>query len=242
MSTVRYSPGVWGAFESVFRPWMSRRMDVRVAGLPSDLPNDRPLLVVANHVSWWDGFLVREVQRRVRPNAPLYTVMLQQELDKRWFFRPMGGLGLTPGSLTSVRQLIRQLADLRGRQPNAVVSFFPQGKIWPSFRRPLEFEPGLRVVMQTLSPCVVLPLALHIEPGNRVKPTAYESAGPPVMNEAEASSSILERLVQDSLDRVLSFLGRHGERARELWPEEGETLPAGDAPQHRAQEYGGFRA
>ena len=228
MTTASFSPRVWGAFESVFRPWMAGRIQVRMAGLPTGLPHDRPLLVCANHVSWWDGFLIRELQKRLRPGAPLFTVMLQQELDKRWFFRPMGGLGLTPGSLRSVRELIRTLKEVRETMPNAVVSFFPQGRIWPSFRRPLQFEPGLRLITATLEPCTVLPVGLHIEPGNQVKPTAFIAAASTVRGQPEGLTQLVEQRVTGALDQTLNFLGAYGEHAADLWPSESQDLPEVD--------------
>ncbi|MFP4624931.1 MAG: hypothetical protein ACLFRX_12175, partial [Gemmatimonadota bacterium] len=79
----RYSPRVWAGFELVFRPWMRRRLDgIHVRGLEGAawIPGELPVLLLANHVSWWDGFLLREVHRSLRPDAPLHVVMSEAEL------------------------------------------------------------------------------------------------------------------------------------------------------------------
>src|SRR5690606_15350821 len=87
----RFSPRIVAAFELGFRPWMRRRIHaVRVAGLPTYTPSARPILLVSNHVSWWDGFVLREVQRRIRPDAPVYVVMSEERLKRLPFFRLMG--------------------------------------------------------------------------------------------------------------------------------------------------------
>ena len=84
------------AFELFFRPWRDARVRTLVAGLPADLPRGVPLLLAANHVSWWDPFTLREMQRALRPGAPFFTVMLEAELARRPFFRRMGVVGLDP--------------------------------------------------------------------------------------------------------------------------------------------------
>src|SRR5688572_12768836 len=57
---VRYSRLAWRVYEAGASVWNRTRLRaVHMAGLPGpDLIHDgTPLLVVANHVSWWDGFL-----------------------------------------------------------------------------------------------------------------------------------------------------------------------------------------
>ena len=140
----RYSRRVWAGFELVFRPWMRRRLDgIHVRGLDrvAWLP-DLPVLLVANHVSWWDGFLLREVHRRMRPDAPLHVVMTEGELRRFPIFRWMGAVPLSDGRLAA-RGLLRDLEARASDRRDAVFAYFPQGRIWPSHRRPLGFRPGV---------------------------------------------------------------------------------------------------
>lgn len=216
----RHSPLAWALFDAVFLPWMrSRIAGVHLAGLPERLPAGAPLLVCANHTSWWDGFLVRRLQRALRPGRPLYTVMLEQELGPRPFLRWLGALGITPGSLSSVRSALRFLSDQRARTPELMLSFFPQGRIWPSGRRPLGFQPGVRLFVEALAPVRILPLAMHLEPGTRAAPAAYLSAGALLDPEdVDVTGEALERHVTAELDAIAEFLNTHGERAPEAWP------------------------
>lgn len=169
------------AFDVFFTPWRRRRLAaIRMAGLPPALPRGEPLVLVANHTSWWDGFLLREVHRVLRPGAHLSTIMLASELRRFPFFRYMGAEGMQPGSVASVRSLLHRLDTLRARDPELVVAYFPQGRIWPMDRRPLGFHPGIDRLVRRLAPATVLPLGLRVEPLNRVSPTAFVSAGPPI--------------------------------------------------------------
>ena len=139
----RYSARVWRGFELLFRPWMHRRLDgIHMRGDEAGgwLP-EIPVLLVANHVSWWDGFLLREVHRRLRPDAPLHVVMTESELRRIPIFQWMGAVPLGDSRLAA-RALLEDLRQRIDARPDAVIGFFPQGRIWPSHRRPLGFRRG----------------------------------------------------------------------------------------------------
>ncbi len=223
----RYSARAWRLFNLGFGP--RQKMGVRatrIAGSPSDLPGGLPLLLVANHLSWWDGFILREVHQRVRPGGSLHIVMLEEELRKRPFLRRLGGVGLTPGSPASLRALLRDLTAQREREPTLAVLFFPQGRIWPSHRRPLGFRGGVRLLGRALAPVTVLPIGLHMEWGNHMSPTAFVSFSPPsTILGSELSPGELEAAVEGELDAIHAFLARHGEDAERHWPASEAPLP-----------------
>jgi 1-acyl-sn-glycerol-3-phosphate acyltransferase len=211
------SPRAWRLFELGFRPWMKRRLaGVHVAGLEgaASLPGEEPLLLVANHTSWYDGFLLREVHRRVRPTAPLRTLMLDSELRKAPVLRWIGGTGFDPDRPVTLRSALRELKALR--RSGVAISFFPQGRIYPATRRPLGFRPGVSLLARTLAPLHVVPVAIHLEMGTRTRPTAWILAGSPVTD--GASVALLEGAVTGLLDRVQRHLHEHGEGAAAHWP------------------------
>jgi 1-acyl-sn-glycerol-3-phosphate acyltransferase len=201
--------------------------EVRLAGLPLTHPADRPLLIAANHVSWWDGFLVRAVQRALRPQAPLHTVMISSELARFPFFRWMGAVGMDPSSPSSVGHAVRLLERRFSDRPEGVIAFFPQGRVWPSHRRPLGFARGVELFANRLG-AVVLPLGLHLEPLNRVAPTAFVAAGQLLPAPVEVGE--VERAVEGRLDAILAHLAAHGEDAADRWPAPGLDLDAATAP------------
>ncbi len=221
----RWSPLAVRGFEACFRPWRDARVRTLVAGLPAQPPRDVPLLLAANHVSWWDPFTLREVQRALRPAAPFHTVMLESELARRPFFRRLGVVGLDPASPASLRGCIRQLRRLLDERPDATVCFFPQGRIWPSFKRPLAFRPGITLLARELAPLIVLPVGLHVEPLNATRPTVFASAGPPIRVDSHLDAAELETAVERETDAILAFLSRHGENAPRHWPGPHGRLP-----------------
>jgi 1-acyl-sn-glycerol-3-phosphate acyltransferase len=214
-----YSRRAWLAFELAFRPWMRRRL--RGPFIMGETPAMRrvegPLLLVANHVSWWDGFLLREVHRRVRPDAPFHVVMSAPELDRHPYFRRLGALPVGSGPMAG-RGLLRVLEERRALTPNLVIGYFPQGRIWPSRRRPLAFRPGVAWLASRLAPLTLLPVGLHLEPLNRTAPAAFISVGDPVAVRPGAPVDA-EAGVAAALHRIHASLDRYGEDAPEVWGE-----------------------
>lgn len=207
------------ALDLVLAPLRRARLrDLCVAGLPADLPGHEPVLIVANHSSWWDGFLLRSIHERLRPRSPFYVLMTERELRPRPWLRGLGAIGLQPGSTRSVRAAFRYLAEQRRRAP--FVLFFPQGRIWPSTRRPLGFEPGISLLAGMMSPATIIPTALHIEPLNHATPTPFVSLGAAIRVEGRMRNlhRDLEERVAAELDALLAFLNRHGEQSVAAWP------------------------
>ncbi|MBV9109850.1 MAG: 1-acyl-sn-glycerol-3-phosphate acyltransferase [Gemmatimonadetes bacterium] len=215
----RFSPSALRLFELWLRPWRRHRIAaIRIAGLPRRLPDDVPLILAANHVGWWDAFTLREVHRILRPNAPVWTLMSRGELGRYPYFRLIGVFGIDVGSPASVLGAVRWLAARLRERPDSAAIFFPQGRIWPSHRRPLGFRRGIEVFARRLPPCIVLPIAIHHEPLSEPAPTIFVSAGEPVRMDGEIDHHALEAAVEAEADRLLDFLARHGEDAGRRWP------------------------
>ena len=215
----RYSRSVWRGFELFFRPWMRRRLDgVHIRGIESAtwVPAGIPLLLVANHVSWWDGFLLREVHRRLRPDAPLHVVMSEAELRRHPIFRWMGAIPLGDSPLAG-RRLLAALRARTAAHPDAVIGYFPQGRIWPSHRRPLGFRRGGAWLAGHLSPVAVAPVGLHLEPLTRPGPAAFVSVGRPRVVGSAVNPHHLETAVTGEVDAILQVVRDHGEAAPRVW-------------------------
>lgn len=222
MDRLRYSRTAWRLMDLVLGPRM--RLAVRrvmPAGLPVQMDHGSPILLVSNHTSWWDGFLLKKVHEAVRPESAFHPVMLETEIRRRPFLRSLGAVGLTPGSPSTFRRLLKTLRTARRKSPNLTVLYFPQGRIWPSHRRPLGFKKGVRLVMDALAPLSVLPVGLHIEPGaQRRASLAYVLAAPPVAYPGRrVTPEDLEAQVIGQLDEIHRFLDAHGEGAEDLWPD-----------------------
>lgn len=209
-------------FETWFLPWMRTRVRaIRMAGVRR-LDEERPLVMVANHISWWDGFIVRAVQRGVRPYSPFSVIMVREQFERLRLFGWIGGVPIEPGSASSTMATIAELRRRAAERPDLTVAFFPQGRIWPSTRRPLGFGRGVELFIRRLG-ADVLPIGIHLEPLNRVSPTCFVSVGEPLLGAPPAER--VEEAVTAEVDAILQHLAQHGESAERHWPQPGERLP-----------------
>ena len=189
-----------------------------IAGLPVALDERNPVLLIANHASWWDGFVLRDVQRALRPGGRLFTLMTTRELRRHPYLRWMGCVGMEPGRRASVLAAFRRLRQERRRDPSGVFALFPQGAIWPAGRRPLGFERGVSVLASRLAPVTLLPIGIHLESLNRAAPTAFVSLADPIAHgHGQPGVRGIEAAVEAELDRIRRFLEAHGEAAPRLW-------------------------
>lgn len=219
----RWTPQAVAMFEAIFRPAMALCLQVRLRA-DSLIDPTRPVVFVSNHHSWWDGFLVRELHRKLMPSSPLWSVMLEREVAPRGWLRHLGCLGVSPGEGSSVRRLLRDLAEISRRPGPWAVSYFPQGSIRPANSRPLGFRSGIERILPVLGGVQVVPVALRIEPLNTRRPHAFVWAGAPLECKPGGSWSLreLEAALEthlDALDRELVGLAEH---ASVKWP--GEIL------------------
>ncbi len=228
------SPWRWRAFELGLRPWLWTRLaGIQLAGLPDPgtLDPARPLVLVSNHTSWYDGFLLRALHRELRPDGALLTLMLERELRKAPVLGFIGGVGFDPERPATLRGALRQVeaaaarasarTRARGAGPAPTLSFFPQGTITPATRRPLGFRKGVELVARRLAPAYLLPVAVRLEAGRKIRPTAWVLAGEPVVAEPSGpvpGAEVLEARVTALLDRIAGHLHDHGEGAEGAWP------------------------
>ena len=233
----RLNRGAWRAFDAVFDPWMRHHVRVCIAGTRSLQLGDDPVMLVSNHVSWWDGFLLRAIQKRIRPESPFYSIALERELSRQPLLRLIGGIGIVASSPSSILGSMRELERRCLEDRRSVIGFFPQGCITPSFRRPLGFNRGIELFARRLGPLTIIPVALHIEPLNGMAPTAFVRVGEPELApNGLVSASALQERVSGLLDSTLAILSIHGENSTRVW--EGSGIEPAARELHRAARNG----
>ena len=211
---VPYSPWTRKAFNR-YLSWNFKRNfeNIYSVGLSNLHSIEMPLLFVSNHVSWWDGFFLFELQRQIRPKAKIYTVALEKTCFENPILPRMGVLPIQPGNPGSVKALLKHLRSLRAQTfpEELIVSFFPQGKIMPSFSSELGFQRGIEQVISALTPIMVIPVGIHIEPMTGKKPTAILSIGTPMPSSQLNQTKEIEEKVQEALSKIHQRLFTNGE-------------------------------
>jgi 1-acyl-sn-glycerol-3-phosphate acyltransferase len=105
-------------------------------------------LVIANHVSWWDGFWVQYLNKEVI-HRKLCFMMLEDQLRKHWYFRFSGGFSVKKKS-RSIFESIHYSIELL-EQPKNMVLMFPQGKIHSIYQDTVKFEKGVDRIIKNVS-------------------------------------------------------------------------------------------
>ena len=105
----------------------------------------RSVLLLANHFSWWDGFLLYYINHKVF-GKNFHVMVIEETVRKVSFFKYMGAFSVAKNSrdvLTSLNYAAELLAN-----PDNLVLIFPQGKLYSNFIDTVSFEKGLLKIMQ----------------------------------------------------------------------------------------------
>lgn len=125
----------------MFSHWSMRLFFESVS--PIDVPvlvQGQSTLMIANHVSWWDGFWANEMNNRYFKRE-YHVMMLEEQLKTRMFLRKGGAYSIDPGKRSIIHSLAytsQLLSD-----PHNLVLIFPQGKIHSGYDSDIHFMKGL---------------------------------------------------------------------------------------------------
>ena len=191
---------------------------VRLQGMRQVRDLDGPLLIYANHSSWWDpmvAFLLSgELLGTRRHYAPMDATALKR-------YRILSWLGIFPVEVSSARGAVRFLrtgeAILRG---NGVLWVTPQGRFADVRERPIEFKAGLAALATRLPGCQVMPMAIEYVFWDERTPEVLLQLGEPVrVREGETTEALevrlmaaLEGTMAEMRERAMSRNARQFER------------------------------
>ncbi len=129
------------------------------------------VLVIANHVSWWDGFWILNFNMK-NTHRKFHFMMLEDQLRKHWYFNYSGGFSIKKGS----RSILESIAYTKQllTSPDNFVLMFPQGEIQSMHHHDLKFEAGINRIMKSEEKTFqVLFLANFTDYLSKAKPELY---------------------------------------------------------------------
>jgi len=103
------------------------------------------VLLVSNHVSWWDGFWAMYLNLTVFKRK-FHFMMLKEQLKKYWFFNYTGGFSVNKKS-KSIIETINYAGSLLD-DPENMVLIFPQGELQSLYEEKIIFESGLERIIE----------------------------------------------------------------------------------------------
>ena len=110
---------------------------------------DLPVLLISNHISWWDGFWAVYLNWKVFKRKFFYFMMLEEQLKKNRFLRYTGGFSIKKKS-KSIIESLNYTGGLLGDNRNIVI-IFPQGEIQSLYNSSINFDKGLEFILKKLT-------------------------------------------------------------------------------------------
>ncbi len=163
-----------------------------------------PLVIVANHSSWWDAVLPLLLSRFPSP-IDAFGMMEKEQLERFGFFRHVGMLPVERNDPRAALRSLQRAALMMSGEKKALW-IFPQGRILPNDRRPLGCERGAAHLVAMIGGCSIVPVALRYETGVDELPVAWASVGEPWRVEEGALVRELAVRIESSLTVELDGL------------------------------------
>lgn len=135
------------------------------------IDHGKAVLVLSNHISWWDGFWIMLLKLNVIKRR-FHFMMLEQQLKKHWYFQYTGGYSIKKHS-RSILESINYTNGLLLDDENMVL-IFPQGEINSMHKHTTEFNQGVkRIVNNMESKSSILFVINTIDYFSKSKPKLY---------------------------------------------------------------------
>jgi len=114
-----------------------------------ELPDGKkPLLLIANHFSWWDGFICFYLND-LYFKKKFHVMMLEEELGKRMFLHRAGAFSIRK-STRSVVESVRYSSSVLS-SPGNLLLMYPQGQFQSQYEHDLRFEKGIEKILNGCS-------------------------------------------------------------------------------------------
>jgi 1-acyl-sn-glycerol-3-phosphate acyltransferase len=203
------SPALHRFFSVVFARFVRRHLRaVRIArwGRPVAEPG-RPLVVFANHPSWWDGAAFPVLATRLFPDRTMYAPMEAAALARYGFMRRVGVFGVETGTARGAAAFLRTAAEVLA-SPDRMLWLNAPGRFCDVRERPVPIMPGLTRLPELAPEAVFLPLALEYPFWSERAPEMLCAFGPPIpaavllAEPRESRAATLAAALEAAMDRL----------------------------------------
>ncbi len=163
-----------------------------------------PLIVYANHSSWWDPMVSILLAQTLLPGRKHYAPMDASALNRYPILRK---LGIFPVEMSSTRGAAQFLRTSKAILANGgVVWITPQGRFADPRETRLTFRPGLGALAAHTSEVTLLPLAIEYSFWDERLPETLLRFGNPVQIESGTSTEAATQQLEAALTAVMQEL------------------------------------
>ncbi len=150
--------------------------DFRVINELPALDDSKSIIVTPNHFSWWDGFFIYWLNKKIL-NKKLFVMMLEEQLKKYWFFKKLGCYSIDLNDNRKMIVSLKYTMDLL-LKPNNLVTIYPQGEIQAYDEKHIVLKEGIDFISRKSTvDFQILPIAFKIHYTNERLPIVYARFG-----------------------------------------------------------------
>jgi 1-acyl-sn-glycerol-3-phosphate acyltransferase len=136
----------WELFFDVYIKYNIRKYfrDVRIENNQITSDKNRPVLILANHYSWWDGFWLKYLNKHFL-HKKYHVMMLEEQLKSNKFLSYLGAFSIKTNH-RSVFYSLQYAQDILQDWNNMLV-LFPQGRFFSLHTHHIRFEKGWKKIL-----------------------------------------------------------------------------------------------
>jgi 1-acyl-sn-glycerol-3-phosphate acyltransferase len=163
-----------------------------------------PLIVYANHSSWWDPMVSILLAEMLLPGRKHYAPMDASALKKYPILRKLGIFPVEMSSARGAAQFLRTSKAIL--ESGGVVWITPQGRFADPRESPLAFKPGLGALAARTPGAMLIPLAIEYTFWDERLPEALLGFGAPMRMEPGCSTEAATQQLEAALAAVMQDL------------------------------------
>ena len=163
-----------------------------------------PVIVYANHSSWWDPMVSVLLAQRLLPRRKHYAPMDAVSLERYGILKRIGIFGVDLNTVRGAARFFRTSLDLLAQ--GGVLWITPQGRFADPRERPLAFKPGLAALAARCpNGCTLVPLAIEYPFWNERLPETLLQFGEPV-HVTNQTAAQAETMLHTALSEAMHVL------------------------------------
>ncbi len=150
--------------------------DFRIINALPEIDKSKSLIVTPNHFSWWDGFFIYWLNKKIL-NKKLFVMMLEEQLKRYWFFQKLGCYSIDLNNNRKMITSLKYTMDLL-LNSNNLITIYPQGEIQAYDEKQITLKEGIdSLAKKSAVDFQILPIAFKIHYTNERLPIIYARFG-----------------------------------------------------------------
>ncbi len=172
-----------------------------------EIPEDVPMIIYANHPSWWDPIVAMLLQQAYFPNRTFYAPIDAEALEKYRIMAKLGFYGVRMESFDGASAFLKMTkAILNSKKVSIWIT--PEGRFSDVRDFSMPLMPGLSHLASKIPGVKFLPVAFEYGYWNESRPQIFVRFGSPVDSSETTAKGAWNELLTGQLRQTQAELAR----------------------------------